>query len=500
MTKKDLDRLMAIEKRVCEIAKASGLLTTEIDFEIVPAQRMLEGMAYMFPSNFSHWSFGRDYEKYRTIYEHTGQGIPYEQVWNFDRPKALLVETNPVALNAMIIAHVYGHVDYFLGSRWLQRARLFSDVAEQARHAAARFREYEVKYGKDEVERTIDAGMSIWWQQHPDVFMEEELDNEVARDQLMAYEHERLKNTNTFGSEFKKLETKEEIKEIDRRLRMLSQTEPPQPIYDLLGYIIRYSPKLKPWQQDVLTVLRNQARALAPNMRTKMLDEGWASYWHVQITRQLFNEGLLTPEEHGTYNAFHSGVTRENKLNFNVYRIGLGIFDYVKEKWDKGRFGREYDECENLSKKAYWDTGAMKGKEKIFSVRTHYSDRMAVEDLFTDEFIHEMKLYIYEEVQDDDGPVYVIAENNPEVIRKLLKSSLTLYGFQAIAIRDSDYGDRKELFLKHDFNNVELDARYLEGTLRNIFYLWGRKVFIQTVVNGKDSLCGYDKKGYKVEK
>ena len=132
MNKSELDRLISLEKRIKEICQTFGLLTTDIDFEIVPAQKMLEGLAYMFPTNYSHWSFGRDYERFRTIYEHTGQGIPYEQVWNFDHPRALIVESNPFVLKVLVIAHVYGHVDYFLGNCFLQRGRYFTDIAEEA--------------------------------------------------------------------------------------------------------------------------------------------------------------------------------------------------------------------------------------------------------------------------------------------------------------------------------------------------------------------------------
>lgn len=119
MNHAEIERLIQLEKRICEIAKEFGLLTKEISFEVIPASRMLEGMAYMFPVNFAHWSFGRDYEKYKTIYEHSGAGIPYELVWNFKEPRAFLVETNPFVLNVLVVAHVYGHVDFFLGSRYL---------------------------------------------------------------------------------------------------------------------------------------------------------------------------------------------------------------------------------------------------------------------------------------------------------------------------------------------------------------------------------------------
>lgn len=142
MNNEELTRPRDIETRIKEIARDMKLITTDTMFEVVPAQRVLEGMSYHFPTNFSHWSFGRDYERNRTIYEHTGHGIPYEQVWNFDIPKAFLVETSPFALQVLTIAHVYGHVDFFFANKNSQRGRSFADIADEARNAAGRFQDY----------------------------------------------------------------------------------------------------------------------------------------------------------------------------------------------------------------------------------------------------------------------------------------------------------------------------------------------------------------------
>ncbi|HXK40807.1 MAG TPA: SpoVR family protein [Candidatus Paceibacterota bacterium] len=501
MTKKELERLAELEKRTKEIAVEFGLLTTDILFEVVPAQRVLEGMSYMFPVNFSHWSFGRNYEKNRTIYEHTGHGIPYEQVWNFDIPRAFLVETNPFALNALIVAHVYGHVDFFLASRYCQHGRTMSYVAEEAHNAATRFAKYEEKYGKRVVEKVIDAGMSVMWHQNPDPFFEEQ-DEEEVREQLLAFERAKLERFKDIKSEFRKPETKQEIEKIEHRLEWLSSKTPPEPTYDILKYITAKSPKpLKPWMVDVLTVLRNQARALSPNMRTKMLNEGWATYWHVRIMRRLFEEGALTPEEHGIFNDFHSGVTEERKISFNWYRIGLSVLENVEERWNKGQFGREYDEERSHAKRLSWDTAANLGKQKIFEIRSHYTDRMAVEELFTDEFIHEQQLYFWIGINDGDSIVYVVAEDDPAVIRQEIKSMMTTYGTPIIRVGDGNYEGNSHLYLKHVFNGYDLDSRYRDHTLANILYLWGRKVYLETVIDGKDALvsCEFEKKQPKIK-
>ncbi len=485
MNQDELERLHKIEVRIKEIALDMGLQSTDTMFEVVPAQRVLEGMSYHFPTNFSHWSFGRDYERNRTIYEHTGHGIPYEQVWNFDVPKAFLVETSPFALQVLTIAHVYGHVDFFLTNKNCQRGRSVADIAEEARNSAGRFQEYSDRYGVEEIERIVDAGMAIQWHQDLDPFAEEVPEQEL-RDRLIAVEQAKLERPQTTEGDFKKARTKEQVAEIEQNLRELMSKTPPLPEHDLLRYIKSHSPQpLRPAAADILSVIRNQARALAPNARTKLLNEGWATYVHVHIMRQLFQEELLTSEEHGVFNKFHSGVLRENKYGLNWYRVGAALYEYIEDQWDRGRFGREFDECEDPVERDNWDTGAKCGNEKIFEVRANFSDRMAVELFFSDEFIHDQRLYIYQEqVDPDSGEVIeVIVESRPEVLRTLLKQQLTLHGAPVIYVKDGNYNDNRELYLvhvRHPNGHQELDGEYSRATLEKIFRLWGRPVHLET--------------------
>lgn len=481
MTDKELNRLRELDVRIREIAEEFGLLTTDINFEVVPAMRVIEGMAYSFPTNFAHWSHGRDYDKHRTIYEHTGRGIPYEQIWNFERPRAFLVNTNPFALNVLVIAHCYGHVDYFLGSRYLQHGRSFSDVANEARSARERFQRYEELYGAELVEKVLDCAKSIQWHQDPDPFAVR-VPEEELREHLLEMEQAKLAALRSGASSARKKEREEEVQKIQQRIDELAVRTPPLPDYDLLGYIVEKSTKLKPWMRDVLTVIHNQARSLAPNARTKLLNEGWATYWHVQIMRRLFTEGLLTDEEHSVFNEYHANVTAPGKTRLNDYAVGWKFFEHVKERWDQGRFGREYEECKDGYRKARWDTGAMKGTEKIFEIRSNYSNRMAIEALFSDEFIHAEQIYIWkEEIDPQTGErVWVIAEDRPEVIRLLLKEAYTHYGTPLIYAEDGNFEDHGELVLRHEPTGYELDPAWANLTLDAIHFLWGRPLMLHT--------------------
>ncbi|MBI1984909.1 MAG: SpoVR family protein [Parcubacteria group bacterium] len=500
MKKHELKRLIQIEKEIKKIAvEECGLLTTDIVFEVVPARKMIEAMAYQFPVNFSHWSFGRDYDRHRTIYEHTGVGIPYEQVWNFEIPKALLVDTNPLPLNVLVIAHVYGHVDYFLGNRYLQHGRSFSDIAEEARYAATRFKEYEVRFGIEWVEKVIEAGMALQWHQPLDPFLEEPRE-EDARAYLMKLEKEKMRYVQTHAVSSNKKKTEQELRRLEAQLKILAHKTPPEPVYDILQYIIKHAPRLKEEERDILTVIRNQARALAPNRRTKLLDEGWATYWHTRIMRRLFEKGLLSAEEHGVFLDYHAKVTQASKRQFNVYNIGPALFEYIKERWDRGQFGKEYEECRNPFERNRWDTKVNRGTEKIFEVRSSYTDRMAAEEFFTPDFIRACELYIYEDRQDGLGNIVsVVVEKRPAEVQKIFKRIYALYGTPQICVIDGNYKDKGFLYLAHKpFGDGELDQTYRKGALEYVYACWKRPVFLETQIGKDVVVCSFDGTKHKI--
>jgi stage V sporulation protein R len=259
-------------------------------------------------------------------------------------------------------------------------------------------------------------------------------------------------------------------------------TTPLEPERDVLGYIASHSPKpLEDWEQDVLSVIRGQGLYFYPQLRTKIINEGWAAFWHERVMRRLFEERFLSPEEHGYYAQYHSAVLAPNPFQLNPYHVGKRIFEDIKQRWDTGRFGKAWKECEDASERASWDTGLNRGTEKIFSVRAAYSDRMLLEHFLTDDLVHDLELYIYRERQRrDGGKDLVIAESRPEVIRGQLKELHADGGQPRILVQDGNYKNQGELYLKHVFEEAPLDAEYLQKTLEHVYYLWGREVHLET--------------------
>ncbi len=477
--RQDLQRLEKIDARIQEILDQWGLQVTPVDFEVVPAQRMFEIMAYGLPVNFRHWSRGRDYERLRTIYEHSGAGLPYEMVLNSSPPKAFLMETNPFPVQVLVLAHVYAHVDFFNANQFFENTA--KEMIVQAYEAAKRFDRYEHRHGLSRLEPLCDAGLALQYNIDPEVHKRKETrEEQIERLYGKSAEQELPEDS------FSRLFPKEKSPPPD--FRELAHKTPLEPERDLLGYLIESSPKpLEDWEQDVLSVIRSQGMYFYPQMRTKIANEGWAAYWHERVLRRLFEERYLSPEEHGYFAQYHSAVLAPNKLQLNPYHLGKRIFEDIKERWDTGKFGKEWRECEDTFERRNWNTGLNKGMDKIFSIRRVYSDRMLLEHFLTDELVHDLELYIYQEKPARDGSKHlVIVEQRPEVIRQQLKELHADGGQPRILVQDGNYKNRGELYLKHVFEQAPLDPEYMQKTMEHVHFLWSRRVHLETCDSSQD--------------
>ena len=57
---------------------------------------------------------------------------------------------------------------------------------------------------------------------------------------------------------------------------------------------------------------------------------------------------------------------------------------------------------------------------------------------------------------------------------------------------DGNYKNRGELYLKHKYQGVELKLDYARDTLANLQRLWGRPVYIESVVDDKPTVMSFD--------
>jgi len=162
----------------------------------------------------------------------------------------------------------------------------------------------------------------------------------------------------------------------------------------------------------------------------------------------------------------------------------------IEDRWNKGKFGKEYDECDDITAKRAWDRQLGLGRQKIFEVRRLYNDVTFIDEFLTPEFVLENKLFTYRYNRDTD--LYEIASREFKEIKEKLLFRLTNFGQPFIYVEDGNYNNRGELYLRHRHEGVDLKMDYARDTMRNLHKIWTRPVHLETVIDDKKRLLSFD--------
>ena len=457
-----LPRYLAEESaRVSGIAKAYGLDFFPVIFEMLTYDQMNEIAAYGgFPSRYPHWRFGMEYEQLAKSYEY-GLSKIYEMVINNNPSYAYLLEGNSLTEQKLVMAHVYGHVDFFKNNFCFRTTDLDQSgpitdpikrpetydpdrrwIDKMANHGARISRHVE-RHGINRVEPYVDPCRALEtliapWPPFPptpparDVDEEDMPPSSVPR--LRAKEYmEAFINPEDYMEAKKKKRAAEKIAE----LRV-----PAEPKRDILRFLLDHAP-LERWERDVLDVIREEAYYFVPQMQTKIMNEGWASYWHSKI----MTEKVLSAAEIIDYADRNASVMATAPGQFNPYKVGVELYRHIEDRWNKGQFGREWDECTDLDTKKAWDMRLGLGQKKVFEVRKLYNDVTFIDEFLTPEFCIEQKLYSFGFSGRNDR--YEIESRDFKVVKEKLLFQLTNFGNPLIRVIDANYGNRGELLLEH---------------------------------------------------
>jgi stage V sporulation protein R len=268
---------------------------------------------------------------------------------------------------------------------------------------------------------------------------------------------------------------------------------PERPQRDVLLFLLEHAP-LEPWEFDILATLREEAYSFAPQGQTKIMNEGWASYWHSKIMTQK----ALKDDEVVDYADHHSGTMGTRPGALNPYKLGIELFRDIEERWDKGRFGKEWDECDDLRARRAWDRKLGLGKEKIFEVRKHYNDVTFIDTFLTAEFALEQKLFVYG--FNDKRNSWEILDREFRKVKSKLLTQLTNFGNPVIEVVDGNFDNRGELLLAHKHDGQDLKQDYARETLKNLGTLWRRPVNLVTRVEGKGLALRFDGQSHSEKK
>ncbi|VBB05403.1 sporulation stage v protein r [Lucifera butyrica] len=419
MSEYSLQELSCWNDRIEERVKQAGLDYYEQHFEICSYEDMLCYEAYVgMPAHYPHWSYGKAYERQKTFYQYNLTGLPYEMVINSNPCIAYLMKDNTLLLQILTMAHVYGHNDFFKNNRLFRRDTRADMAVEMFKTHANRVREYiqDPGIGPVKVERILDAAHALRFQ--------------VPR-----------------HGEKKQSDRKELAKEV-------YELVPARLADDLLGFLAEKG-RLTDWEQDLVHIVREESMYFMPQLETKIMNEGWASYWHYRILQEL----ELPQELHLEFLQRHNLVVRPHEGRINPYFVGFKMFEYLDKKPG--------------------------GREQIMTARREERDQSFLRRYLNRELCEEMHLFSYGSEGENIIVEDIADEEGWQNVRDTLANSVGIAGIPVIVPQTVCKG---VLELKHEFDGRELEMGYTRETLKYVAELWGGEVSLSTVLNGRETV------------
>lgn len=421
------------DDKIVEIAKGYGLDWYEIAYETIDYHEMIGAMAYHgMPSHFSHWSYGKTFERTHNMYNMGLEGLPYELIINSDPSIAYLMLENPLYLQILIMAHCIGHSDFFKNNRTFKDTDA-ANVTRRFRSARQRIQKYieDPTIGVEKVEDIIDSCHTVQYQ----------IDR---RGRIRKSELELRKDY------IRKIKNDKDGKWIDFNIDKL----PLEPDYDILGFIAENGRHLADWERDIVNIIHDESQYFMPQIRTKIMNEGWASFWHYRILHDLD----LPDEYHIPFLKTHNQVLRPWGGRINPYHLGFEIFKKIEET---------------------------KGLDECFFAREIHSDESFIMEHLKEDHARELNMFTYSPKgrKNPDWSVddVVDEEGWPEIRKSLLKN----IGGNGIPTIYVDDVVKDTLYLKHEHDGRDLELDYAERCVKHISKLWKGQVKLYTLIEGE---------------
>jgi len=432
--------------RIEELAQSLGMQYHAVDFELVPERFMMETAVYGLPVRMPHWSFGVRYI-HHLVQRNMGHSRIFEVMFPGDPCRAYLVDTNALAENVLVVAHVLGHADFAHRNALFQRsmAMMGGHILEQAAARAHRIETALAEHGQERVEAVLDAALAL--EAHIDVNSVLHRRPDAAANPAAAASKEedpfRERWQDLPGEKPPVASNKPEIRAI-----------PPHPEYDLLWFIASHGPDLQGWERDVFLAVREESFYFYPVFACQIMNEGWASYWHARLLREA---DFLPPDLYVSAIKAHSDVVRPLAggrtlaLSINPYHLGFSMWERIVET---------------------------KGLEAARRICAEEDDFGFVRNYLDPELAERLDLFVYEAAA--DGSIKVVSRDI-HAVREAILAPRFNFGAPRVAATKLDVDG--SLTLKHDSDSDGrgLDIERSERVLDYVAKVWRRPVTLHTV-------------------
>jgi stage V sporulation protein R len=477
--------IQAYDREIGRLARDFKLDTYPNQIEIITAEQMMDCYASVgMPIGYHHWSFGKHFVNVEKRYQRGEMGLAYELVINSNPCISYLMEENTMAMQALVIAHAcYGHNSFFknnyLFKMWTD-AEAIIDYLVFARNYVS---ECEEKYGIDEVECILDACHALMnygvdrYKHPPKLSMQEEKIRQKNREAYMQSQVNELWRTLPPEKEQENTNSKKHF--------------PEEPQENILYFIEKNAPLLESWQRELIRIVRKVAQYFYPQGQTKVMNEGWACFWHYTLTHALYDEGLVTDDFMLEILQNHTNVVTQPAYNspyfngINPYSLGYGMYQDIKRM------------CENPTEEDKQYVPLIANTDWVKSLDNamrNYKDESFISQFLSPHLMRDLKLFLLTD-NDKESDIVIDAihdESGYTRVRTALSQQYNLGSFDPdIQVFSIDFeGDRSLTLHYTQHNRVPLDEKTPE-VLKHLHTLWKFPVTLKTMSIKGEPLTTY---------
>ncbi|MFD2165931.1 SpoVR family protein [Thalassotalea euphylliae] len=468
------EKLEQYQAEIARVAEHYKLDTYPNQIEVITAEQMMDAYASVgMPIGYNHWTYGKKFIQTEQTYKRGQMGLAYEIVINSEPCISYLMEENTMTMQALVMAHAcYGHNSFFKGNYLFKSWTDASSIIDYLLFAKQYIAKCEHKYGIDEVEATLDACHALMnhgvdrYKRPQKISLDEELKRQEEREQYLQSQVNTLWRT---------LPTPKESTQKNR------VKFPKEPQENILYFIEKNAPLLKPWQREIVRIVRKISQYFYPQKQTQVMNEGWACFWHYTILNHLYDEGLVTDKFMMEFLHSHTNVVAQPEYNspyysgINPYALGFNMFMDI----------RRICETPTDEDKAWFPEIAGKDwLETVHFAMENFKDESFISQFLSPKIIRDFKLF---HIHDDESNNYLEVEaihndSGYQDIRTALSDQYNLSNLEAnIQIVEADIDGDRSLTLRHVPHNKVPLAESKDEVLKHLHYLWGFDVKLTTI-------------------
>jgi len=470
------DLLLKYDQEISSIAADYRLDTYPNQIEIISAEQMMDAYSSVgMPLGYHHWSFGKQFLEVEKGYQRGQMGLAYEIVINSDPCIAYLMEENTIMMQALVIAHAsYGHNSFFKNNYLFKQWTSADSIVDYLLFAKNYIAECEKRYGEQEVENILDSCHAL---------MNYGVDR-YKRPQKLSLRKEQIRQKE------REIYLQSQVNELWSTIPNYQQKEdeqadqifPSEPQENILYFIEKNAPLLEPWQREIVRIVRKLAQYFYPQRQTKVMNEGWATFWHYTILNKLYEKGSVTDGFMIEFLKSHTNVIYQPAFDnpyysgINPYTLGFNMMSDIRRI------------CENPTEEDRQWFPNIAGSDWITTLdfaMQNFKDESFIAQFLSPKVIRDLKLFT---ILDDDRDTHIeiSAIHNEEGYRCIRQKLADQYDLSSgepnIQIYSVDGRGDRSLTLRHfQYHRRPLSPDTVDEVLKHLARLWKFAVKLEVV-------------------